>query len=190
MISSVRSLRRAGARFFSRDKEEKRGIETFMTYREFAEYRLTACIDCLQQKDYTRFLMHQKKMRGLRFGFKHSDALFQRFCAEYTSHLGKLSERQFSDSLQNFYHIGVKDLNLYEKTYSYVRQNIQFMSYNGLLAAFEFWNDNKMFGYQMEIEEYFKRDLFQKTRQVQSRLSIEDCVKVSFLFEDWKVPVL
>lgn len=189
MLSWLRSVRGAGRRFFSRDKEEARSIETFTTYREFAEYRLGECIGCLQRKDYTRFLVHQTKLRGLRFGFEHSNAQFQRFCAEYTGHLGKLSEKQFTDSLQNFYHMGVKDLSLYEKTYNHVRQNVQFMSYNGLLASYDFWNDNKMFGYQMEIEEFFKRDMFQKTKQVQARLSIEDTIKVAFLFEDWKVPI-
>ena len=100
-----------------------------------------------------------------------------------------MPEVDFVKQTEHFYHIGIKDQLLMASVCDHIRRNFDYFSYNGLLLSLAHWQDGGMYGHKLVLENQYKRNFFDKTRQVMKRLNAEDLVLSAFMLSRWQVNV-
>ena len=162
-----------------------------MTHREFSDYRFESSVKAMRVKDTKKFLFHLEKLRGLRLGFTLHDPLYLKFREEFIQLLQMqiLNEREFANCLESLFHIGIKDPELSQAIFAYIRMNIEYFSFNTLLRGVVFWQDLDMFGDGLLIDDSLKKNFFQKAKSVHKKFSLEDLVEVAFVLDGWDAPI-
>lgn len=129
------------------------------------------------------------KLKGFRHGFTHSDPTLKKFMGEFPLFFSKMTEADAVKCMDALYHIGIKDVEFWGAIYDHLRRSLEYYSFGALLRAFNIWEDNGLFGYKMELEEPYKRSMFNKTKAVLKQLTAEDTVLAAFLLQSWGIPI-